>query len=275
MTNIKNKNCLSCSHKGFTLAETLITLVVVGIVAALTVPALVNKYNRTLVETRLKQANSMLANMIRFAEADHGSMSKWDLSNLDDQEFFPNTYMVPYLKYRGKPGRKKIKDVGYKDGIVYPDGTVFLPSDLSPFIIDLDNGARILISITYTVMAHKTLFKYLTIWVDINGFKGPNRLAKDIFTFQQPLLDGYPMVMLGEYQQKTCLYTGTIDMDYVNQNKCTYMFNTDTKDLTFFPGFKKTKEELMESCKIYYNARECGALIKLNNWKIPDDYPWL
>lgn len=40
---------------GFTLAEVLITLGIIGVVAALTLPALVQNYRNQVVETRLKR----------------------------------------------------------------------------------------------------------------------------------------------------------------------------------------------------------------------------
>ena len=41
--------------KGFTLAEVLITLGIIGIVASMTLPSLVGKYRTMIVESRLKK----------------------------------------------------------------------------------------------------------------------------------------------------------------------------------------------------------------------------
>ena len=43
-------------EKGFTLAETLITLTILGVVAAITVPSLINKYTETSNRTKVKKA---------------------------------------------------------------------------------------------------------------------------------------------------------------------------------------------------------------------------
>ena len=45
---------------GFTLAEVLITLGVIGIVAALTMPALIANYQKKVLETRIKKFYSVL-----------------------------------------------------------------------------------------------------------------------------------------------------------------------------------------------------------------------
>ena len=42
-------------HKAFTMAEVLITLGIIGIVAAMTLPALVAKYQKNVTSNRLKK----------------------------------------------------------------------------------------------------------------------------------------------------------------------------------------------------------------------------
>ena len=44
------------NNKAFTLAEILITLGIIGVVAAITIPMLVTKYHRIIVENRLKDS---------------------------------------------------------------------------------------------------------------------------------------------------------------------------------------------------------------------------
>ena len=52
------------NEPAFTLAETLITLGIVGIVAAMTMPSLVSNYRKKLTETKLKSTYSILLNAI-------------------------------------------------------------------------------------------------------------------------------------------------------------------------------------------------------------------
>mgnify|MGYP001056703708 CR=1 FL=1 len=51
-------------NKGFTLAEVLITLGILGVIAALTLPSLINKYQAQVLRTQFLQANSILQNGI-------------------------------------------------------------------------------------------------------------------------------------------------------------------------------------------------------------------
>ena len=87
------------SRQAFTLAEVLITLAVIGIVAALTMPTIITKYQKRIVVTRLEKDYALFNNMLRNAEAEHGFMQNWTF-NLGDNlssDFF-NTYVKPFLK---------------------------------------------------------------------------------------------------------------------------------------------------------------------------------
>ena len=74
--------------RGFTLAEVLITLGIIGVVAAMTLPSLIQKNNNRVVETRLQKFYSAFNQAILMAEKDYGDKSYWyeDLkgAELDD-----------------------------------------------------------------------------------------------------------------------------------------------------------------------------------------------
>ena len=89
----------------FTLAEVLITLGIIGIVAAMTMPALIQKNNNRVVETRLMKFYSAMNQAIKLAEVDYGDRSYWfqDLYGVDDDgnskiQPWIEKYFVPYLK---------------------------------------------------------------------------------------------------------------------------------------------------------------------------------
>lgn len=62
---INIKNFVKKRKIGFTLAETLITIGVIGIVAAMTLPAVVAKYNHKILEVRFKKAYSEISQISR------------------------------------------------------------------------------------------------------------------------------------------------------------------------------------------------------------------
>ena len=67
--------------KGFTLAEVLITLGVIGIVAALTIPNLARKWEERAIISKYKKMYATLSNAYNRAVADKGDPEYWDLSD--------------------------------------------------------------------------------------------------------------------------------------------------------------------------------------------------
>ena len=63
------------SRKGFTLAEILITLTVIGVVAALTIPTLLQKTNDAELKTALKRDYGILAAGKLIANNNGGSLA--------------------------------------------------------------------------------------------------------------------------------------------------------------------------------------------------------
>ena len=69
----------------FTLAEVLITLAIIGVVAAMTIPTLVQKYNEHTRIIWLKKVYSVLSNAYNLAIADYGSFESWGLAGTTDE----------------------------------------------------------------------------------------------------------------------------------------------------------------------------------------------
>ena len=68
---------------GFTLAEVLITLVVIGVIAAMTIPTLINKTQNQEFVSRLKKTYSTLAQVTTQIVADRGAPINW-VTSTDD-----------------------------------------------------------------------------------------------------------------------------------------------------------------------------------------------
>lgn len=124
----------------FTLAEVLITLAIIGVVAALTIPNLIQSYKKSVVETRLAKFYNMMNQAIRMSEIDNGSQSTWtdyyenDEFDSDGNVLYEkgekydahvNKYFAPYIKIIGS------EEIEYKEGqrkrkVYYlADGTAF------------------------------------------------------------------------------------------------------------------------------------------------------
>ena len=74
------QNDIKCA---FTLAEVLITLGIIGIIAAMTLPALIGAYQKKVLEEQFKVAYSMLSQLLIKSESDIGAKANcfyWDKS---------------------------------------------------------------------------------------------------------------------------------------------------------------------------------------------------
>ena len=87
----------------FTLAEVLITLGIIGVVAAMTIPTLIANYQKKITTTRLKHAYSLVTQASKMWEVDYSSDERYgDCFPANDPdaalEKFEK-YYVPYIKF--------------------------------------------------------------------------------------------------------------------------------------------------------------------------------
>ena len=80
----------------FTLAEVLITLGIIGIVTAMTLPSLIGNYQKKQMAMQLKKVYSLMQQALQRAEVDYEAFEYWDftLSGSD----FSDRYIKPYYK---------------------------------------------------------------------------------------------------------------------------------------------------------------------------------
>ena len=97
--------CDNVRKSAFTLAEVLITLAIIGVVAAMTIPTLIGNYKKNLVETRIKQFYVQINQAIRLSEIDNGDKKTWAYTHSTSSAYseetlrnFYNTYLNNYLK---------------------------------------------------------------------------------------------------------------------------------------------------------------------------------
>ncbi|MBQ8887193.1 MAG: type II secretion system protein [Candidatus Gastranaerophilales bacterium] len=156
----------------FSLSEVLITLTVIGIIAAITIPMLWTNYKQEETCTKLKKAYSNLSNVIRLAESDYGSVSNWDFpSTYQGYEFSP--FYLMYIKpYLNTVKSYQSRNSDYYKTINNIDGN---PANQVTHWDYLADGTSIA---TFSAGTN-----YFWIFIDLNGEKNPNRLGKDIFMF--------------------------------------------------------------------------------------------
>ena len=77
--------------RAFTLAEVLITLGIIGVVAAMTIPIVINKYRSYVLEVQFKKAYSNLSQAILLMKQDLGVENLWKEYAVYDAENLINT----------------------------------------------------------------------------------------------------------------------------------------------------------------------------------------
>lgn len=180
----------------FTIAEVLITLGIIGIIAALTIPALINKTNDLEMQIGLKKNYSLFSQLVQKIASDNSGSLKNVFPNVADGRYV-NLYS-PYLQY-SKICSSNIDTGGcwHSPGKWY-DYNGALPTIItSQFYsqqggIVLNDGTLVLVSagsdgnctrgwMAWENSGDNNYPTCTVVFVDVNGFKGPNRAGKDIF----------------------------------------------------------------------------------------------
>ena len=189
---------LDCQFAGrrktaFTLAEVLITLGIIGIVAAMTLPSLIQKHQERVTVNKVKKFYSVMSQAQLLAIKDNGYVDEWDVPaepngmNIESITAFMN-YMKPYLKIVKDCGGDRCFKTDYV--VYYLNGSRYNIPDRLPSIYKL-----ILIDGSYMWLRGSN-HEHCKGWdggrggdvcanlaYDINGDRPPNIVGRDIFTF--------------------------------------------------------------------------------------------
>ena len=192
----------------FTLAEVLITLGIIGIVAAMTLPSLVANYKEKEIITKAKKDYSIIMQAFQFAQSDSGAV---DNSYLYTGASSANDVATVFAKYI--PGGylclstskdKLCKDLNYS--ILYSDYKNLFGNVYPPAIILPDNGVLFFTLSEYQCVSTLVTGNNLdadgniiynpdgspskwsqtrnncgSIIIDVNGPKSPNKFGYDAF----------------------------------------------------------------------------------------------
>ena len=173
-------------YKAFTLAETLITLMIIGVIAAITIPTLKDSSDKEENIALLKKANTTATNMFANLRAKYGPAPYWSYGN---QRAFKTgedaTIRALYTTALNVAGNTlpagysaqslKADALGTETEI---DGT---KTDFTKPIITAD-GMFWFLSLGYS-NGSVTNERCGLLAVDVNGGKKPNRMGVDMFVF--------------------------------------------------------------------------------------------
>ena len=166
----------------FTLAEILITLGIIGMVAALTMPSLIGNYKKQQTITQLRKAYSALNQAYRMSVLENGEFKNWDLDYNSNVEDYFNKYWKPYLKV--VKVCKDYKDCGFEKELPWlqVDGSVsweYVQRSHDVLSCILADGTFI----TFRTPPKNQPNNDPKIRIDTNGYKKPNMNCKDYFWF--------------------------------------------------------------------------------------------
>lgn len=226
--------------RGFTLAEVLITLGILGVVIAMTLPSLISNYQKHITIVKLKKAYSIISQVTERGIAQYGDISSWDPFYDKDNncEKYYNKYWKPYLQIIKSPEKfdrfydaDLYKKYGYKGPFSNITG--------SPWF-DLEGNQNLSITVGFELITIDNILIHVdmnnNVIVDINGPQNPNKAGRDVFWFS-----------INKSQNKVKPLS-----DYMSEKEC----GTVRQASSWGGGYT------------------CADKIMKDGWEIRDDYPW-
>ena len=189
--------------KGFSLAEVLITLGIIGVIASVTMPTLNNNIWKGQRGPLLKNAYERINNAFSISIQELGYTPKCTEGNADENdcrrfgEAILNNLRVARdcvnLIEEGDESISNNCQPNYKVGEGYPDisssKTFYFPSGM--FIINYNS------EIDY--------FSPDVFFIDVNGVKGPNKWGQDLFEFKTVYARNHKNIVLKPGNDSSCL----------------------------------------------------------------------
>jgi len=168
--------------KGFTLAEVLITLLIIGIIASIVIPGIIADTQQAEYKVTYKKAfadaNLVWKQMVAKSEVTARTNDGYD-ENAAFQNFTAFKSYFSVIKECGFDGGSNAGCWDFTGGQIKPAGTTLVPvqSAGTNYAGFIDSQGR------QWIKNHATTTFGEVIFVDINGFKGPNKFGKDRFGF--------------------------------------------------------------------------------------------
>ncbi len=221
--------------RAFTLAEVLITLGIIGVVAAMTIPVLITKYQKEQIVVRLKKTYTVMNQAVRMSIAN----DTWTQPPTDKR--YDQAAMVEWLKTALIP---------YLNGAqVYDKNPIDQFPASYPAIVLADGSTLVL---NNNAQIH--------VLYDLNGNKGPNKAGKDWFYFMLDYNLNTNTKQMGYFYPSGYVFAKSSDDDENPHDNYIY---GDRDKMIKFCG---------ERANGYSNS--CALLIMNDGWQIKDDYPW-
>jgi prepilin-type N-terminal cleavage/methylation domain-containing protein len=166
----------------FTLAEILIVLAIVGIIAVLTIPTLMEKINERIIVAKLEKVYSTLSQACKLSVVDNGEVDSWDIGQIDTSDGAQKVanYLIPYIK--------TAKVCGKNSGCFASSYKALGGSNWGVNVATHSAYVRYILfdGVSIAFWSYGSCNNHLfcaSMTVDINGEKAPNKAGVDYFSF--------------------------------------------------------------------------------------------
>lgn len=226
----------------FTLAEVLITLSIIGVVAALTLPVVVSNYNKKITEVRLKKFYSVMNQAVERLKTEYGDLGSWG-------------YDIDNVLYDDNAGTANIDNlVDQSDSIV---------NNFKKFFGKVINFAN---EEDVNIDGHNLKLFYfadgsaiMPKWYNSFDYEFFPKNAKKCLTYTHNERYG------------TCSFAFQFYSNNTNSNSTFMPYFTNSNKLSK----KQLYENSNKGCSngIHISGNFCGLIIMQNGWIVPKDYP--
>lgn len=168
--------------RAFTLAEVLITLLILGVVSSIVIPSVVNDVYDQELKTAWKKSYSDIDKLVKLVLVDNGGTIKGLFTNSDRMK----NLFKPYLSYSAEC------PAGSSTGNCWHDVNKWsylngdLRGSISSSSLILNDGKLIFFEYMSSACSSQIgtsgFYRCGMIWMDVNGFKPPNIMGEDIFS---------------------------------------------------------------------------------------------
>lgn len=170
---------------GFTLAEVLITLGIIGLVAAMTMPALINQTNKKELQVAFQKTYSELNQVAKLYYSNEGTSFSEDYTNAWT-EGSASPILTTLMKYFH--GGTKYSSSNWQNQTDIPSYDIYSLNNKEKGDGHICNNSGYYTNnsgkiYTFNDAANNTFTNGPIICVDTNGLKRPNRYGYDVFLF--------------------------------------------------------------------------------------------
>ena len=223
----------------FTLAEVLITIGIIGVVAAMTMPSLITNYQKKQTVAQLKKVYTTISQAYIMSENANGPSEDWidssQIINTESVKKYVQTYWLPYFK--SVQECSKYGDCSYDTKAKAPSGNEDQTLDITGnnrYTIILTDGTMIaFVPFSWDADEEKQYWGgNQKFYIDLNGTKKPNVIGRDVFLFQ------------------------------ISDKRVTASCS------------KSDENTLNRNCSKTGDGQCCAMKIIRDGWQIKEDYPW-